>query len=195
MKIEEGVSRLSFFSSLYEEAKERLSGIGEALEKHERQYRGDDRIDGSDERATAVRNITYEIVESQVSSDIPQPKVTAAEYSEERERLAHAIERLCTAVRDELPFEEMNDFDERYTYVYGGSVWLVEWEEDEDRRGGVRVECISPRDFFPQPELCRVEDMEYCFFRFDTTREEICRRYGVSREVAAGAEREGVINN
>ena len=51
MKIEEGVSRLSFFSSLYEEAKERLSGISETLEKHERQYRGDDRIDGSDERA------------------------------------------------------------------------------------------------------------------------------------------------
>ena len=88
MKIEEGVSRLSFFSSLYEEAKERLAGISEELERNERQYRGDDRIDGSTERAAAVRNITYEIVESQVSSDIPQPKVTAAEYSEERERLA-----------------------------------------------------------------------------------------------------------
>ena len=182
MRIEEGVSRLAFFSALYSDAKERLAGIGEELTKHERQYRGDDRIDGSTERATAVRNITYEIVESQVSSDIPQPKVTAAEYSEERERLAHAIERLCVSVRDQLPFEEMNDLDERFTYVYGGSVWLVEWEEDEKGRGGVKVECISPRDFFPQPELCRVEDMEYCFFRFDTTREELCRRYGVSRE-------------
>ena len=191
MKIEEGVSRLSFFSSLYEEAKERLAGIGEELERNERQYRGDDRIDGSTERATAVRNITYEIVESQVSSDIPQPKVTAAEYSEERERLAHAIERLCVSVRDELPFEEMNDLDERYTYVYGGSVWLVEWEENGNGRGGVRVDCISPRDFFPQPELCRIEDMEYCFFRFDTTREELCRRYGVKPEVAADAGREG----
>ena len=191
MKIEEGVSRLSFFSSLYEEAKERLTGISEALEKNESQYRGDDKIDGSTERATAVRNITYEIVESQVSSEIPQPKVTAAEYSEERERLAHAVERLCVSVRDELPFEEMNDLDERFTYVYGGSVWLVEWEENERGRGGVRVECISPRDFFPQPELCRIEDMEYCFFRFDTTREEICRRYGVSPEVAREAEREG----
>ena len=191
MRIEEGVSRLAFFSALYSDAKERLAGIGEELTKHERQYRGDDRIDGSTERATAVRNITYEIVESQVSSDIPQPKVTAAEYSEERERLAHAIERLCVSVRDQLPFEEMNDLDERFTYVYGGSVWLVEWEEDEKGRGGVKVECISPRDFFPQPELCRVEDMEYCFFRFDTTREELCRRYGVSRETAAEAEREG----
>ena len=191
MKIEEGVSRLAFFSSLYAEAKERLAGIGEELERNERQYRGDDRIDGSSERATAVRNITYEIVESEVSSDIPQPKVTAAEYSEERERLAHAIERLCVSVRDELPFEEMNDLDERFTYVLGGSVWLVEWEEGENGRGGVRIDCISPRDFFPQPELCRIEDMEYCFFRFDTTREEICRRYGVSPEVAADAEREG----
>ena len=191
MKIEEGVSRLAFFSSLYEEAKERLSGNSEALERYERQYRGDDRIDGSTERATAVRNITYEIVESQVSSAIPQPKVAAAEYSEERERLAHAIERLCVSVRDELPFEEMNDLDERFTYVYGGSVWLVEWDENEKGRGGVRVECVSPRDFFPQPELCRIEDMEYCFFRFDTTREEIARRYGVGPETVADAGREG----
>ena len=191
MKIDEGVSRLAFFSALYEEAKERLSDNSEAFEKYERQYRGDDRIDGSTERATAVRNITYEIVESQVSSDIPQPKVTAAEYSEERERLARSIERLCVSVRDELPFEEMNDLDERYTYVYGGSVWLVEWDEGGTGRGGVRVECVSPRDFFPQPELCRIEDMEYCFFRFDTTREEIVRRYGVSRDVAAEAGREG----
>ena len=191
MRIEEGVSRLSFFSSLYEEAKERLAGICETLEKNERQYLGDDRIDGSNERASAVRNITYEIVESQVSSEIPAPKVTAAEYSEERERLSHAIERLCTSVRDELPFEEMNDVDERNTYILGGSVWLVEWEETPEGRGGVKIDCISPRDFFPQPELYRIEDMEYCFFRFDTTREELCRRFGVSRETAASAEREG----
>ena len=76
-------------------------------------------------------------------------------------------------MRDRLPFEEMNDLDERYTYIYGGSVWFVEWDNTLDYgdvTGGVRVHCLSPRDFIPQPNVHAVEDMEYCFLRFTTTR-------------------------
>jgi hypothetical protein len=195
MYIDSDISRIAFFSRLYEEAKNTLSPERERMERHAAQYKGDSSIDGSTERASATRNITYELVESQVSSDIPGPRVTARSYSEDKERLAHAIERLCISVRDELPFEDMNDMDERYTYVLGGSVWLVEWDgsiERDGARGGVRVSCISPLDFFPQPGLYRVEDMEYCFLRFDTTREDMIRRYGIDRERAALAESERV---
>lgn len=194
MKIKPGKARLREFSALYEETKNRLAGISDALARHEAQYRGDDRIDGSAERAGAVRNITYEIIESQVSADLPGPKVTAKRYSEKRERLAQAIERLCVSVRDQLPFEEMNDIDERYTYMLGGSVWLVEWDSeagDGEEKGGVRISCLSPKDFFPQPGIYRIADMEYCFLRFDTTRGEVMRRWGVSLETAALAENEG----
>ena len=193
MKIDKSIPRLRFFSSLYERARASAETLCERFAEHEAQYRGDDRIDGSSERAGAVRNITYEIIETQVSSELPISKVSARHYSESRERLAKSIERLCASTRSEIPFDEYNDIDERYTYVLGGSVWLVEWDDtvsDGRARGGVRVTCISPRDFFPQPNIYRIEDMEYCFLRFDTTRDELCRRYGVSFEVASLAESE-----
>ena len=65
--------RLEFFKSLYESAKNSYSDILLGFERSMSQYRGSHEIDGSRESATTVRNITYEIIESQVSSDIPHP--------------------------------------------------------------------------------------------------------------------------
>ena len=183
--------RLEFFHALYESARDAYSDTLDELERNMAQYRGSTDIDGGREAALTVRNVTYEIIESQVSSDIPQPKADAAYYSEEKERAAMAIEALCRSLRDRLPFEEMNDLDERYTYIYGGSVWFVEWDSTADFgdvTGGVRIHCISPRDFIPQPNVFAVEDMEYCFLRFTTTRYELIRRYGVSEEESFLAE-------
>ena len=177
--------RLNFFSSLYENAKNIYSDNLALYERHMKQYRGSDDIDGSSERAATVRNVTYEIIESQVSSDIPHPKVDAACYSERRTRNALAIERLLYAVRDKLPYEEMNDVDERYTYVFGGSVWYVEWDNAMrlgKEVGGVRLHCISPMNFIPQPNVTAIEEMEYCFIRLTATRGELARRYGINGE-------------
>ncbi len=187
MLIDKHTDRLSFFRDLYENAKNNLSEVMDRLRIHYEQYKGSDEIDGSTERATAVRNITYEIIETQVNSDIPAPKVEAKRYSLHHDRNATGIERLCAKIRDELPFEELNDIDERYTYIYGGSVWLVEWDSgivDAGERGGVRIHCISPRDFVPQPNIYRIDDMEYCFLRFVTTRDELCRRWGITASEA-----------
>ena len=190
MYIDKHTDRLAFFSDLYESAKNSYATTLDALTIHYEQYKGSDKIDGSTERAQAVRNITYEIVESQISSDIPAPKVEAKRYSIRHDRNATAIERLCAKVRDELPFEEFNDIDERYTYIFGGSVWLVEWDSqrvDAGEVGGVRITCLSPQDFIPQPNIYRVEDMEYCFLRFVTTRDELIRRYHITPEEAQKA--------
>ena len=178
-------ARLNFFSSLYQNAKNSYSDDLALYERHMKQYRGSDDIDGSGERAATVRNVTYEIVESQVSSDIPHPKVDAACYSEKRTRRALAIERLLYSIRDKLPYEEMNDVDERYTYVFGGSVWYVEWDNAMrlgKEVGGVRLHCISPMNFIPQPSISAVEEMEYCFIRLTATRGELSRRYGIGIE-------------
>ncbi len=183
--------RLQFFSQLYERAKNRHRATLDELARHMAQYRGSDEIDGSGRRATAIRNITYEIIESEISSEIPAPKVSPSSYSEQGERLAVAIERMLARLRDELPFERQNDFDERYTTIFGGSVWLVEWDatkESGGSRGGIRVRCISPEDLIPQPDIPEIEDMEYLFLRFFSPRSELCRRYGVSPAVAAKGE-------
>jgi hypothetical protein len=93
-------SRLDFFSSLYTRARERHRSKEDLLARHMAQYLGSDEIDGSTVRATAVRNITYEIIESQVTSEIPAPRVSHAGFSPHGERCAVAIERLLLRMRD-----------------------------------------------------------------------------------------------
>ena len=177
--------KLEFFKTLYQCAENAYAPKLEAFERAMRQYKGSTEIDGSDETAITVRNITYEIVESQVSSDIPSPKADATSYSEKRGRNATSIERLCRSIRSRLPFDEMNDIDERYTYVYGGSVWYIDWDNTSEYMGevgGVRIECLSPCDFIPQPSIYDIDDMEYCFLKFVTTKSELTRRYGIPEE-------------
>ncbi len=177
--------RLAFFEELYENAKYASADFHSELDRHMRQYKGSLEIDGSRNDALTVRNITYEIVESQVSSEIPTSKIDPCTYSERHSKNAHTAERLCTAVRAHLPFDEMNDLDERYTYIYGGSVWFIEWNNNMrlgSERGGVEVHCLSPKDFIAQPGIDKIEDMEYCFLRFTTTRSEIRRKYSISDE-------------
>ena len=145
-------ARLEFFKRLYDRARLAAAERNDAAEVNLNQYLGSRDIDGSHEKALTVRNITYEIIESQISSEIPMPKVDPASYSESRNKNAHSIELLCASLRDKLPFEEMNDVDERNTYIFGGGVWLVEWDNScraGGEIGGVKVSVISPRDFFP----------------------------------------------
>ena len=175
-------SRLEFFRELFERAKLAYQDSADGYERNLEQYRGSKKIDGSPEEALTVRNVTYEIIESQVSSEIPMPKVDPEAYSEIRDRNAHSIEMLCSAIRDKLPFEEMNDVDERNTYVFGGGVWLVEWDNGLScgtEVGGVKIHTVSPRDFIPEPCVCNIEDMEYCFIRTRRTRGDVSRRYSV----------------
>ena len=183
--------KLAFFKELYENAKAAIEDYHRELDRHMSQYKGSDEIDGSTERATTVRNITYELIESQVSADIPISKIDPYTYSERHAKCAGAAQRLCTAVRSHLPFEQMNDLDERYTYIYGGSVWLVEWNSSMSfgtERGGVTVHLLSPKAFIPQPGITDVEDMEYCFLVCTTTRSEVRRRYGINADMAKNFE-------
>lgn len=175
--------RTAFFAQLYENARMASEELRSELDKYMRQYKGSLEIDGSMHDALTVRNITYEIIESQVSSEIPTSKIDSYTYSERHARNAHTAERLCTAVRSHLPFEQMNDLDERYTYIYGGSVWLVEWNNGlkfGTERGGVEIRCLSPKDFIPQPGINDIDEMEYCFLKFTATRSEVKRKYGIS---------------
>lgn len=185
--------RLSFFQDLYEEAKSYAENTIENFSKNLEQYKGSDVIDNSHEKASLVRNITYELVESQVTSYIPTPAVTPKKQSERSIRNAKCIEVLLNNKRDELPFEEMNDLDERYNPIYGGSVWLVEWDESIKSHhsvGDIKISCLSPMHFVGQPNMYRIEDMEYCFVKVETTKDEVVRKYGVSPSVAEDTESE-----
>lgn len=193
IQIDENTNKLKFFQELFSEAETATSELHEKLKKHLSQYKGSKEIDGSDTEAEIVRNITYELIESQVTSYIPNPSVRSKMYSDRKERNAKSIETLLRNKRDELPFEELNDIDERYNPIYGGSVWLVEWDNaitTHNTVGDVKVSCLSPRHFFGQPNIYRVRDMEYCFITFETTKEDIERKYDVSIKLLEDTENE-----
>ena len=178
--LNEGETKLRFFADLYEDAKNKSHS--EDFARQMKQYKGDDGIDGSTEKATAVRNITYELIESKVSNDIPSPKVTPASYNEQRHRCARSVERFLVRERDRLDYEAINDLDERYTYIFGGSFYHAEWDDtagDSAEHGAIVLTLLSPEDVVPQPNVYRIEDMDYLFIRYNTTRQAIEERYGV----------------
>ena len=192
MRIElNGDSKVKFFQDLYQEARAASETLYEDMHKYYEQYKGSKEFDNASDTARLVRNVTYELVESQVTSYIPSPSVSPKMWSERNERNAKSIETLLKNKRNELPFEKHNDIDERYNPIYGGSVWLVEWDESlltHNTVGDVRVSCLSPEKFTGQPNIFEVSDMEYCFVQFDTTKEDIERKYGVTPQIAEEAE-------
>lgn len=193
MRIEnDGQTKLSFFQDLYREARAAAESLTDKLDRHLEQYKGSVKIDGGED-AKVVRNITYELIESQVTSYLPNPTVTAKQWSEKNERNAKSIETLLRNKRNELPFEKLNDIDERYNPIYGGSVWLIEWDNSittHNTVGDVKISCLSPKRFTGQPNIYDIRDMEYCFIQFETTKDDIARKYGVSFEVADETETE-----
>ncbi len=157
----------------------------EKRERHMRQYMGSDEIDGSSERAGTVRNITFEIIESEVNSEIPYPKAEPKVLDALHEKNARAIERLCRTLRGSLGLDTLGDNDERYTYIFGASVFYIEWDSESS---GVKIHCLPPDSLVPEPNVSRISDMEYCFLKFSTTKSELMRKWSVSEEKLSSAD-------
>ena len=86
-------------------------------------YRGTRPIYGSDgkkakKQTTSVRKVVFELIETQVDSSIPQPKVTSVRGNVDR---AQAIEHYLKNELDRLPMEKINDEQARMTSVAGSS--------------------------------------------------------------------------
>ena len=181
--------KLSFISEKYEAA---LSANAETIQrfvKNFSQYNGSRDIDGSFVQAKVVRNVTRELVESQINSQIPKAKVSSQCVDDIHVRNARSIERMCDYYVKKLSFNVLNDIDERQTYIFGGSVWLPEFDGgvvEGNRVGDIDVRTNHPKFFTPQPGIARVDDMDYCFIDIPLPREEIERRYGVTLDDGEG---------
>ena len=127
-----------------------------------------------------VRNICSELIEAQVDSNIPAPKVTA--IHEKDEELAKIIEDMLRNELDRLPFAEINDLMERIVPSQGGGAYLVEWDNTARTHttiGELNVVPIHPRKLVPQDGVYSgIEDMDYIILKMPQTREFIYRRYG-----------------
>ena len=128
-----------------------------------------------------VRNLCAEMIESQVDANIPQPKVTPRRGQDEWR--AKLIEDMLRNELDRLPFEQINDLQERTVPIQGGAGFLVEWDNSRGTRsaiGEVSVSPLHPRQIVPQDGVYTgIEDMDYLFLKLPQTKGSILRTYGV----------------
>lgn len=156
------------------------------MDEREAVYRGDKRLRAQVWRQKVretvhVRNIASELIEAQVDSAIPQPKVTARR--QEDEGLARLIEDMLRGELDRLPMETINDMQERTVPIQGGALYLVEWDNTErthETVGELTVSALHPKQVIPQDGVySAIEDMDYIILKLPQTKEYIRRRYGV----------------
>lgn len=156
------------------------------MDEREQVYKGSRKLtkrvvgDNTSE-AIHVRNLTAEIVEAQVNSSIPQPKVTAMRQKDERK--AKLIEDMLRNELNRLPFEQLNDQQERTVPIQGGGMFLVEWDNTERSHttvGELSVSLMHPKQVIPQDGVYTgIEDMDYIILKLPQTKEYIKRRYKV----------------
>ena len=189
--------RLSYWKKKYTEAKAKYSDDLARMREYESLYNGDRTVNinpnkgigKSKEVSVNVRNITYELIESQVDSSIPMPKVTP--IHKEDEELARIIE---VALQNEirvLHLNIMNDKSERTVPIQGGDFMHVEWDNTKGYHctiGGVSVSERHPRSVIPQPGVTEVEEMDYLFVLIPQTKEFIKRKYNVDVSDASDTE-------
>ncbi|MEA5058262.1 MAG: hypothetical protein VB047_12005 [Anaerotignum propionicum] len=131
--------------------------------------------------ASMVRNIVSELVEAQVDSAIPMPKVTARREIDEP--LAKTIEDFLRNELDRMPFEQINDMDERVCPVQGGDYFLVEWDADRhthNTRGELSVTLLHPKQVIPQNGVNDINDMDYIIVRLGMSKAHVKEKYGIS---------------
>ena len=169
------------------------------MTENEKLYSGSREVKNNDKKAdkesSQVRNITYELIESQVDSSIPMPKVTPI-HAEDLE-LARSLEHWLSNFVREHKFYLINDVQERTTPVVGGDFFMVEWDSTKGfhcNLGDVEVSELHPRQVIPQPGCIDIEKMDYCFVQLSQTKDFVKKKYGVDVE-AAGEENPSIRNN
>ena len=132
-------------------------------------------------QASGVRNIVAELMEAQVDSSFPMPKVTARR--QEHEELAKTLEDFLRNETDRLPFEMLNDMDERITPIQGGDIFLVEWDSDRhthETRGELCVSLLHPRQVIFQDGVNEINDMDFIIVQMGMSKKHVKEKYGVS---------------
>ena len=164
------------------------------MDRREALYRGDRALsplaegerkqEGNGRKTPHVRNIVAENIESQISTDIPQPKVTARRKQDEG--LAKLIEDMLRNELDRLPMEYLNDMQERTVPIQGGSFFHVEWDNSRRTHNAVGEIVISsrhPKQVIPQAGVTgSIEEMDYIILKLPQTKAAVKRRYGVDVE-------------
>ena len=177
--------KLLDWQAKYENAKTKYADTLSDMNLYENYYEGDKKIANisgtgyAAKEAINVRNIVYELIESQVDVSVPMPKVTAVH--EEDAEMAKKIEQFLENETRILGFSALNDLQERIVPIQGGDFFLVEWDNTKGYHctiGDLAISTVHPRQVIPQPGVTEVEQMDYIFTRTSQTKDYVKRRFG-----------------
>lgn len=178
---------LEMWQGRLERAVSAYSGHRDKMDEREALYKGQNTIrtvtrNGKEgEKTPHVRNICAELIEAQVDSGIPSPKVTARR-KEDTDK-ARLIEDMLRNECDRMSFEEKSDMMSRTVPIQGGAGFLVEWDHNARTHhtiGELAVSTVHPKQIVPQDGIYSgVADMDYIFLLVPQTKEYIKRKYGV----------------
>ena len=162
------------------------------IERREELYEGTRKVDKNPnsrnvatKEAVNVRHLAYELIESQVDSSIPAPRVIP--IHQEDEEAAKIIEAFLTNEIQMLNTECINDQNERTTYVQGADFFHVEWDSNKGLHttyGDLALSERHPRQVIPQSGCTEFDKMDYFFIQYNMTKDFIKRKYGVDVELA-----------
>lgn len=172
--------RLREFQEKYEQARSAYADSLDAFKGYAKRYDGA-HDQGPGKPVSVVWNITKELIESQIDSKIPQPKVVPQRPTEKSIRLAKVIEDMLRNQIDRLPMEYINDEDERTSKIMGGSGFLVEWDNSiktHDTVGDISVRLMDASQMIPQEAVYLTKNMDHLFLTFEDTKARIKERYG-----------------
>lgn len=173
-----------------EEARESYGSDKNRMKTYQSYYDGDRSVAqdpnssySPSKKASNVRNIVYELIESQVDSSIPMPKVRAIHPEDEElaKKLEHYLENKIKTTK--LPL--LNDMMERNVPVQGGDFFHVQWDANaglHSQIGDIKVSEIHPKKLIPQPGMVEIEAMDYFFVQELYTKKKVKAIYGVSVE-------------
>lgn len=186
MKPEES-AKLDKWKKKYENAKNDYQSTQDLIKHWEKLYDGTRTVNGNPNKKQAVtkeslnvRNIVYELIESQTDSSIPMPKVIP--IHEEDVELAQIIENALENEVRRLHFHELNDVQERTVPITGGDYFFVEWDNLKSYHctiGNIAVSERHPKYVIPQPGITSIEEMDYLFIVIPTTKEAVKSKYGI----------------
>lgn len=188
--------KLAEAQEYYSRASNAHSAKRDDFRKYNDQYNGSHEIDGfitneegevveKAKAADTVWNISFELLEGSIDTDLPQPFVTPEMRCEHNIRNARRIENLIKMLMDKYPFEEYNDEQERSTKKFGTSAVNIEWDTNVTTRstvGEATVEIMRPHNIYPQPHIKDIRDCDYIFVNYVTTKAAIMRKYSLSEK-------------
>lgn len=179
------MNKLENWKEKYERARSNYGDDIAFFKRTYEQYEGKRQHEGKtgSKAPKCLYNFSKELIESQIDSNVPMPKVESNSISPKKKERASRIEALLRSEKVRLKLSEFNDLDERLCKAMGLDFLLIEWNNllsTHTTVGAVSVKQILPSQLIPQTGVYEIEEMDYIFLTFEDTKERLKERYGKS---------------